>query len=170
MRARTRSHAATSVLIGVAAATVVALIAVLLFVVLKPGSSVVTVGTSSVLSGKQPVISENGHAGDSASRESPTPNPHGTADNAAPSDGSGTPSGASVGGVSGESSATITPEAFASLPAPTSPNVEPDNDIDAETGEPLTSPAAGESSGTLASSLPASTDASAAPDNDVSAS
>ena len=170
MRAHTRSHAATPVLIGVAAAIVVALMVALLFVVLKPGSSAVTAGTSVVPSGKQPVISENGNASNSASHESPTPDSRGTTDNAEPSDGSGTPSGASAGGTSGESSAAVIPEAFASLPAPTSPNVEPDNDIDAETGEPLASPAAGEPSGTLASSLPAPTDTSVAPDNDVSAS
>lgn len=56
-----------------------------------------------------------------------------------------------------------------SLPAPTGPDVEPDNDVDAETGEQLPSSATGQNSGTGQAGA-ATTSATALPDNDVSVS
>lgn len=167
MRIRVRSRASMPVLIGIAAAIVVALVVVLLFVALKPGSSAVITGKPDAPSGKRPTISENGHAGVSASHESPAPGTPGTPSNDSPSTGSA-PSGEPTD-IGSAGAATASPEALASLPAPTSPDVEPDNDVDAETGEQLPSPTIDQSAGagqTGATTAPSTV----LPDNDVSVS
>ena len=162
-----RSRAAVPVLIGIVAAIVAALIVVLLFVVLKPGGGAVTTGKPDAPSGKWPTISENGHAGASASHESPAPGAPDAPSNTSPSTGRA-PSGEPTD-IGSAGAATANPEAFASLPAPTNPDVEPDNDVDAETGEQLPSPATGQSSGTGQTSA-TTTPSTALPDNDVSVS
>ena len=167
MRIRARSRASMPVLIGIAAAIIVALVVVLLFAVLKPGNSAVITGKPDAPSGKRPTISENGRASVSASHESPAPGTPGASSDASPSTGSaacGEPTDIGSAGA-----ATASPEALAPLPAPTSPDVEPDNDVDAETGEQLPSPATGQSSG-ISQEGTTTTPSAALPDNDVSVS